>query len=63
MQFTVTGLQPGRNYVLEQSGSLPAGPAAWESMVTILNASESFQFTDPEPPAAGHRYYRLRVIP
>jgi hypothetical protein len=62
LQFHVSGLQPGRNYVLEFTTVLPATRAPWETLATVLEAAESFQFTDPDPPV-GNRYYRLRLVP
>jgi len=63
LRLEVAGLQAGRNYVLEQAANLPAGPAAWEPLMTVLNAGESFQFVDPDSESAARRYYRVRLLP
>jgi hypothetical protein len=63
LRLHVGGLKAGRNYALEYSDTIPAYSAGWQQLVTILNAADSFQFTDPEPPAGGTRYYRLRLLP
>jgi hypothetical protein len=63
LQLEVSGLQAGRNYVLEYTGALPAHPTAWEPLVTVIDAAASFRFTDPDPVPGGGRYYRLRLLP
>jgi hypothetical protein len=63
LQIEVSGLQTGGTYVVEFIGALPAHPTAWEPLVSVIDAAESFRFIDPDPPAQGHRYYRLRKMP
>jgi hypothetical protein len=63
LQFDVGELHPGNSYVLEYTASVPAGPNAWEPLVTVVDARETFQFTDPHPVTTGTRFYRLRLIP
>jgi hypothetical protein len=63
LQFNVSGLRPGSSYVLEYAASVPAHPSTWEPLVTVVDAGETFQFTDPDPVATGTRFYRLRLLP
>jgi len=42
---------------------VPAPPNTWEPLVTVVDAGETFQFTDPDPATTGTRFYRLRLLP
>jgi len=53
LQFNVSGLRPGSSYVLEYTASVPAPPNTWEPLVTVVDAGETFQFTDPDPATTG----------
>jgi len=51
----VVGL-PGSNYVIETSLDL----ADWAWLTTVTNSDRSTTFSDPTPPVASQRFYRVR---
>jgi hypothetical protein len=60
MQFTVTGVVPGKTNLVQFTTNSPgASPAAWVNLQTNLPATNRFTFTDTSASEAPSRFYRV----